>query len=88
MPASFSSLGTQNVHPVVQTFLDMFRVADHVHVQDSIGMQAIHDFPRRDANRAYKQPSLGFDDDIDELGQVALGVVVAVEVVSGIYDSM
>jgi hypothetical protein len=51
MATSFSSLSAQNIHIEIQALLDMLRMPDHVHVQDSAGMETLYRLSRRNPDR-------------------------------------
>jgi hypothetical protein len=52
-------------------------VADHVHVDDAVLVQLLNDVLRGDADGRDEELGAGLDDDVDQLVELALGVVVA-----------
>jgi hypothetical protein len=75
--AALAALGADDVDTELEAFLDVLRVADHVHVQDAVGVQLVDDSLGRHADGGHEQLGAGLDDDVDQLAQLALGVVVA-----------
>lgn len=51
-------------------------MADHVHDEDAGGVQAVDDGLGRDADGADEEAGAALDGDVDELVQLAVGVVV------------
>jgi len=51
-------------------------VSDHVHVYDSGLVEAVDDGFGWDADGRHEQLRTGFNDDVDEFAELALGVVV------------
>jgi hypothetical protein len=52
-------------------------VADHVHVDDAVLVQPVDDLLGGDTDGGDEQLGTGLNDDVDELVQLALGVIVA-----------
>lgn len=74
---SLSSLSANDIHTSVKALLDVLRVADHVHIEDTSGMQTVNDMLWWDTNSRDKEAGFAFDDNINKLVQLALRVVVA-----------
>jgi hypothetical protein len=74
--ASLTTLGADNVCADVDALLHVFRVPDHVHVEDAGFVELVDDFFGWDANGGDKEFGARFDDDVDEFGKFAFGVVV------------
>ena len=77
MTASFAALGAYHIGADVETFLDVFGVPDHVHVENAGFMEALDDVNWGDADSGYEQLGAGVDDDGDEIVKFAFCVVVA-----------
>ena len=75
MAASLSSLDAKDIRPNLEGLEGMFRVAAHVHHKDPSSMKLLHGPLGRNSHGAHKQGSLLFDDDVDELRQVAASIV-------------
>jgi hypothetical protein len=81
--AALAALGADHVDAEVEALLDVLGVADHVHVEDAGRVQFLDDGFGRNADGADEELGAAVDDDVDELVELALGVVVAGECVSG-----
>ena len=75
---ALTTLRADDVDAELEALLDVLGVSYHVHVEDAICVQLVHDFLGRDTDGRDKQFGAGVDDDVDELAELALGVVVAV----------
>jgi hypothetical protein len=75
---ALAALRADDVDAEVEALLDVLGVADHVHVQDASLVQLLDDGLGGHPDGANEQLGAGVDDDVDELVQLALGVVVAV----------
>lgn len=74
---TFAALSADNINANVQAFLDVLRVADHVHVQHACLMEFLYHGLGRDANSRDEKLRSALDDDVDQFVELALGVVVA-----------
>jgi hypothetical protein len=74
---ALAALGADDVDAKLEALLDMLGVADHVHVQDAMGVQLVDDGLGRHSDGRHEELGAGLDDDVDELAQLALCVVVA-----------
>jgi hypothetical protein len=74
---SFTALSADDIDVEVEAFLDVLGVADHVHVQDAIGVELVDDSFGRDTDGGYEEAGAAVDDDVDEFVELAFGVVVA-----------
>ena len=61
--AAFAALGADYVDTDVEAFLDVFRVPDHVHVEDAGGVEAVDDGFGRDADGGDEEFGAGVDYD-------------------------
>lgn len=75
MSSGFSTLCANEISSGLASLVGMFRVANHVHVQDTIFMELLDDMLRRDANGRDKDFGLFGNDDVHELIERAFGVV-------------
>lgn len=73
---AFTTLGADDIDAQLEALLDVLGVANHVHVQDAVLVQALDDVSGRHTDGRDKQRDLLFNDDINQLVQLALGVVV------------
>ena len=80
MATALTALGADQVGTDVEAFLDVLGVADHVHVEDAVLVQLVDDGFGRDADGGDEESGAGFDDDVDQLVELAFGVVVAGDV--------
>jgi hypothetical protein len=76
--ASLTALGADDVDAEVEALLDVLWVPDHVHVEDAGLVEAVDDGLGWDADGGDEELGPGLDHDVDELVELALGVVVAV----------
>ena len=74
---TLATLRADDVNTEVETLLDVLGVTDHVHVEDAVLVQLIDNGFGWDTDGGDKELSARVDDDVDELVQLALGVVVA-----------
>lgn len=77
MATTFATLRTDDVGTSIEALLNMFRVTDHVHVENTSFVQSINDVFWRYPNSRDEELSTAVDDDADQLVSFALGVVVA-----------
>ena len=70
------SLRANDIHARVQRLDRMLRRTHHIHDQNASRMQAVDDVLRRHAHGGHKQPRAILDGDVNQLVEVAVGVVV------------
>lgn len=75
--ATLTTLGADNVDAEVEALLDVLGVSDHVHVDDAGSVESVDDVLGRDTDSRDEELGARFDDDVDELVELALGVIVA-----------
>ena len=75
--APFAALGTDHVGADVEAFLDVLRVAYHVHIEHAVLVEAFNDVGGWNADGGDKELGAGVDDDGYEVVEFAFGVVVA-----------
>lgn len=78
MTATFTTLCADHIDADVETFLDVFRVADHVHVEDVVLVETLNNMLRWNTNGRHEKLCTAVDDDADQVVQLAFRVVVAV----------
>ena len=83
MSAALAALRADQVRAPLEALLDVLRVPDHVHVQDVVLVEFVDDGLRGDAHGGDEELRAGLDDDVDQLAELAFGVVVAGLVSSG-----
>lgn len=76
---TLTTLGADDVDTEVEALLNVLGVADHVHVDDAMGMELVDDVLGGNTDGGNEELGTGLDDDVDELVKLALGVVVAVQ---------
>lgn len=76
--ATLTTLGADDIHADIEGLLDVLGVADHVHAEDAGTVELLDDSLRGNTDGGNEELSTALDDDIDELVELALGVVVAV----------
>lgn len=76
--AALTTLSDDDVDAEVEALLNVLDVANHVHVDDAVGVQLVDDGLGGDANGRDEDLGALLDDDVDELIELALCVVVAV----------
>lgn len=76
---TLATLGADDVDTNVNALLGMLDVANHVHVEDAGLVQAVDDVLGGDTDGGDEELGAGLDDDVDELVELALGVVVAAQ---------
>lgn len=76
---TLATLGADHVDAELEALLDVLRVADHVHVEDAGAVQALDDVLGRHTDGGDEEARTGVDDDGDQLVELTLGVIVAVE---------
>ena len=77
--AALAALGADHVRADVEAFLYVFRVPDHVHVEDASFVEALNDVSGGDADGTDEELGARVDDDGHEFVELAFGVVVAGE---------
>lgn len=75
---TLATLGADDVDAEVKALLDVLDVADHVHVDDAIGMELVDNSLGRHTDGRDKELGALLDNDIDQLVELTLGVIVAV----------
>lgn len=75
MSTSFCTLSTYDVRSNGTSFGDMFRMPNHVHVQDTVGVKFFDNMFRGDSDGRNKKFRATGDDDVDQRVQVAFGIV-------------
>merc|ERR1712028_91312 len=73
--AALSTLCANDVTTDVQALLDVLWRTNHVHDWDTSRVQLVDHFLWGDADSRHEQSGLRLNDDVNQLGQVALGVV-------------
>jgi hypothetical protein len=76
---TLTTLSTDDIDADVQALGDVLGVTDHVHAQDTGTVELLDNGLGRNTDGRDEQASLLGDDDIDELAELTLGVVVAVQ---------
>ena len=79
---SLATLGADHINTEVEALLNMLWVSDHVHVEDTVGMELVDNSLWWHTNGGNKKLSTGLDNNIDELIELALGVIIATKRVS------
>jgi len=74
--ATLTALRAHHVDTQLQSLDGMLGVSDHVHDQNAGVMQPVDDALGRDAHGGHKQLGARLDGDVDQLVQLAVGVVV------------
>jgi hypothetical protein len=74
---TLTTLGGDNVDTKVKALLDVLGVSDHVHVEHAVLVKLLHDGARRNTDSADKQSGAAFNDDINELIELSVGVIMA-----------
>jgi hypothetical protein len=74
---ALTALGTDNVNADIEAFPDVLRVANHVHVENAIRVQSFNNSFRWNANGGDEEGSLGANYYINELVELAFGIIVA-----------
>ena len=77
MTTPFTALGTDHVCADVEAFLDVFGVADHIHIEDACFVEALNDVHGWDADGGDEEFGAGVNDDGDKVVEFAFCVVVA-----------
>jgi hypothetical protein len=76
---TFTTLSTDNIDANIQALGNVLGVTDHVHAEDTGTVELLDNGLGGNTDSRDEQASLLGDDDIDELAELALGVVVAVK---------
>jgi hypothetical protein len=76
--SALTTLCADNVDAEVEALLDVLGVADHVHVENAGLVELLDDSFGRYTDGTDEEFGTRIDDDVDELVQLALGVVVAI----------
>ncbi len=75
--AALTTLGADDVDADVEGLGDVLGVADHVHAEDTGTVEALDDGLGGNTDGRDEELGAALDDDVDELVELALGVVVA-----------
>lgn len=75
--ATLTTLTADDVGASIQRLLNVFRVTDHVHVENSSVMELVNDVPRGNTDSRDEEFSATLDDDVDKFIKLSLGVVIA-----------
>lgn len=79
---ALTTLGADDVDAEVNALLDVLNVADHVHVDDAIGVELVDDGLRGHTDGRDKKLGALLNDNVDELVELTLCVIVAVQALS------
>lgn len=74
---TLTTLSADDVDANIQALLNVFRVADHVHVQDAMLVKAFNDMLRGNTDSGDEEFGATVDDYGDQLVKLALGVIIA-----------
>src|ERR1700760_3505525 len=74
---TFTTLSADNVNTELQALLDVLWMANHVHVENAVLVKLINDSLWWDTNSRDEKFGARFNNNINELAKLALGVVVA-----------
>lgn len=80
--ASLTALGADHINTEVEALLNVLWVPDHVHVKNTVCVELVDNRLWWDTDGGNEKLSTGLDNNIDELVELALGVIVARELVS------
>jgi hypothetical protein len=75
---ALTTLGADNINANIKGLLDVLRVAYHVHAEDAGTVELIDNSLGGNTDSRDEKASLFLDDNINELTELALGVVVAI----------
>lgn len=75
---ALTTLCADNINTNIQGLLDVLGVADHVHAEDAGTVELVDNSLGGDADGGDEKASLLLDNNINELTELALGVVVAI----------
>ena len=75
---ALTTLGADNINANIKGLLDVLGVADHVHAEDAGTVELLDDSLGGNTDSGDEKASLFLDDNINELTELALGVVVAI----------
>ena len=79
---SLATLGADHINTEVEALLNMLWVSDHVHVENTVGVELVDNSLWWDTDGGNEKFSTRLDNNIDELIELALGVIVATKRVS------
>lgn len=77
--ATLTTLGADDVDANVEALLDVLDVANHVHVENAVLVELVDNLLGGDTDGRDEDLGAGLDDDVDELAELALGVIVAIK---------
>jgi hypothetical protein len=75
---ALTTLGADDINANIQSLLDVLGVSDHVHAEDAGTVELLDNGLGGNTDGGDEKASLLLDNDIDELTELALGVIVAV----------
>jgi hypothetical protein len=75
MAPPFATLCADDIDASFESLHDVLRVTNHVHYRYLGVMELFDNVSRRDSNGADKELGARFDDDVDELVQLAAGII-------------
>lgn len=75
--ATLATLRADDVDAEIETFLDVFGVSNHVHVEDTCFVELLHDVRGWNADGGDEETCAGVDYYVGELVELAVRVVVA-----------
>lgn len=84
---TFTTLGADDVGAHIQSLLNVFRVTDHVHVENAGGVELLHNMLGRHTDGGDKQLGTALDDDVNQLVELAFGVVIAKQRITLAWNS-
>lgn len=74
---SLTTLGADHINAEVEALLNMLWVSDHVHVKDTVLVELVNDSLWWDTDGGDEELGTRLNNNIDELVELALGVIVA-----------
>lgn len=74
---TLTTLSTNDIHTDIQGLGDVLGVPDHVHAEDTGTVELVDNGLGGNTNGRHEELSTALDDDIDELIELALGVIIA-----------
>jgi len=83
--STLATLSADEIDAELEALLDVLGVTDHVHVEDAVLVELVNDGLGWDTNGRDEETGARLDDDVDEVIELALGVVVAAEGAISVY---
>lgn len=77
MTTALTTLGADDINADIEGLLDVLGVADHVHAEDAGAVELLDDRLGGNTDSGDEELGAAVDDDVNELVELALGVVVA-----------